>query len=150
MLKMWRKKRVGSHGHHFCDDLSPLLAAWPGPGWVIRLVPAGLYKGSPQQTREGCFHTPGIVAVPEQDIGKTLWKRKKKSPLTTSSEVTEERKGTYHKLQDFCFPFFCVAFLVVIFCKCCSHTSQKTNGGLKRIFFSSCALYQGRDEYFLR
>lgn len=33
-------------------------------------------QGSPQQAREGCFCTPRILAVPEQDIGKTLWKRK--------------------------------------------------------------------------
>lgn len=70
---------MGCHGHcgksAFCDDLSPPLTAWPGPEWVTRLVPAGLYKGSPQQTREGCFHAPKIVADPEKDTGKNL-KRK--------------------------------------------------------------------------
>lgn len=54
----------------FCDDLSPPLTTWPGPEWVTRLVPAGLYKGSPQQTRESCFHAPRIVAVQSKTLGK--------------------------------------------------------------------------------
>lgn len=135
MLNVWRKKRVGSHGHRdkgflwwFESSFDSL--AWAGVG--DQAGPAGLYKGSPQQTRVGCFHAPRIVAVPEQDIGKTL---KRKENLHLGLLVMWQKKGRDHvislKTLFSQFLFFCAVFLVVIFCKCCSHISQKQMDGWK-------------------
>lgn len=134
----------------FCDDLSPPLTAWPGPGWVTRLDPAGLYKRSPQQTMEGCIHTPRIVAVPEQDNGKTLWKRKTNLHLRL---VRWQKKGREHVIsfKIFVLPvkiFFVVFFWLLSFVSAVpTHLRNKRKVG-KDILFLLCLISRQRGVLF--
>jgi len=62
----------------------------------------------------------------------------RKSSLGTPSDAIGKKKLTSHQFKDIVFIFFVyfsAVFLVVAFCECCSHTSQKKTDGWKGYSF---------------